>query len=265
MNDTLRAIDIVWIASYPRSGNTFLRILLCYILFGRNGAHNLDRDMPEYVHPDHFPSETARHVSSRKNDLIISKTHFWKMPEFEQFEAMNAIYLYRHPMDVFLSGMNYLYINSDKFISFRRYFIDQNPMSVEDISKAGQLDYYLDFFLKDDGFAPFTSFAGGWYQSMVAWHKASSGRVQCINYERLIADTQGIVTDLLNRLSIEFDPADIEVGISRALSHTRPDGKFYWKGRPNVYRDFLRQDQVDRYFAVYGPGLEKLGVQFSSM
>jgi len=47
MSSDARPRDLCWIASYPRSGNTFFRISLSNVLFGAGKEVGLDQDIIE--------------------------------------------------------------------------------------------------------------------------------------------------------------------------------------------------------------------------
>lgn len=94
--------DIVWLASYPRSGNTWLRFLLSGYFFG--------------------PSDTSIEVNRRIADIhrkprvdwaragtVMLKTHFQLRPGHPQFDRTAAfVFLLRNPRDVLLSNFSYL-------------------------------------------------------------------------------------------------------------------------------------------------------------
>jgi hypothetical protein len=117
---TLPPRNIVWIASYPKSGNTWVRFLVCNLLFGRqDSAHTLNARVPD-IHelgaqaPDDLPAG-------------IFKTHFVysaAVPLAQRTAA--AIYVVRHPADVLVSNFHYSQRSvggvEDSQIAFGRYF-----------------------------------------------------------------------------------------------------------------------------------------------
>ena len=128
-------------ASYPRSGNTLVRIALNRILQGPDRQLALDEDFPEYDHRGPFPTNGVA-FPGRDGPVVFMKTH-WCQP-LERESSIGAIYLVRHPIDVFLSGINYIFLEHEKYEAFRQFFGDDGPQRVEELAEAGKLDGYLD-------------------------------------------------------------------------------------------------------------------------
>jgi hypothetical protein len=93
----------VYLASYPRSGNTWLRAVVAEIMFGSSGANiaDLDRYVPDIYVPQ--PNE----------NIVPAKFHVVKTHEpyhHEQRKRLKrAIYIFRDPRDVAVSFYRYLH------------------------------------------------------------------------------------------------------------------------------------------------------------
>lgn len=101
MNAQQSPMSIIWLASYPKSGNTWLRFLLANILLGRAPGSSLElaRLIPDVHRPD-LPADPAEHQ--------FIKTHFMRSPEHPRLgETLRVIHIVRHPRDVLLSALNY--------------------------------------------------------------------------------------------------------------------------------------------------------------
>ena len=95
-------MNICWLASYPKSGNTWLRAFLYSYIFGelKNSA-DLNQRIPDIDHRPVIP------VSNPAG--IFSKTHFTFSRQHPCIDQTTAfIYILRHPKDVLLSNLNYL-------------------------------------------------------------------------------------------------------------------------------------------------------------
>jgi len=111
---------IVWLASYPKSGNTFLRAILSSLFFSKDG--NFDFKLLKYIHkfPSNFYFENigininndqevaknyiqAQEKINNNNSLVFMKTHssFCKLLNEYNFSDLNntlgVIYVVRDP------------------------------------------------------------------------------------------------------------------------------------------------------------------------
>ncbi len=96
------ARTLVWIASYPKSGNTWVRFLVCNLVFGvQSSAAALNR-----LAPDIHELGTRLEPSAAPTFL---KSHFPFSPAMPLAAySAGAIYVVRHPADVMLSNFHYL-------------------------------------------------------------------------------------------------------------------------------------------------------------
>lgn len=93
--------NVIWIASYPKSGNTWLRFLVSNLVFGpQESAAALNRLAPD-VH------ELAE-VPQLPDAPVLMKTHFPYSPSMPLADRTGAaLYIVRHPADVMLSNFHY--------------------------------------------------------------------------------------------------------------------------------------------------------------
>jgi hypothetical protein len=136
----LRPAD-VFVASYPRSGNTWLRFMLYEILVGQSSSFN---NIHQLI-PDVGKQGNALPVLANNGRLI--KTHEAYLPRYHK-----AIYLVRDARDVVLSEFAYqkaLDLAEDNFDTYLPRFLggELNPFG----SWTAHVDSWLD--AKDKGWA----------------------------------------------------------------------------------------------------------------
>ena len=94
---------IVWLASYPKSGNTWLRFLLCNYIYGEiTRSEEVGHRIPD-IHAANgdLPNPEGQQPLLCKTHLILNKNH----PHVDKTNAF--IQVVRHPKDVLLSNLHY--------------------------------------------------------------------------------------------------------------------------------------------------------------
>ncbi|MEO0551188.1 MAG: sulfotransferase domain-containing protein [Pseudomonadota bacterium] len=172
---------IVWLASYPRSGNTFMRVLL-KSYFGLksysqyNDIHDIgkQRDFANIVGHDMYsePWEDFYKKSTESNDLKIIKTHH------APIDAAKTIYLVRDPRSVVVSLHNYL----------------QN-FSPLDLNRR-------------DTIMGATAF-GSWGQHITNWQPTKRDDTLVVHFERLTKEPSVIADEVAEFLGIDKTGDDI--------------------------------------------------------
>ena len=256
--------QIYWVASYPRSGNTFTRMLLARIYF------NLDRTFGKIgrVIPEDITGSPldASVLETRFGPTIFMKTHLDR-PPVGYGPTAGALYLHRHPLDVFLSSMNYLFINNVHW-SFR----NDKAKSVDEIVKDGELDHYFQRFLEIDGFDHFMSFSGHWSESVRQWRELARqqpDRFMVLRYEDLTTDTLGAMSRIADHIGAPVDPDHLRACIQNTgqeiegESRTSPEqggaGAFFWKRQSGYHQSYLSPAQIAQFENKHGELLRALG------
>jgi hypothetical protein len=175
-------VQITWIASYPKSGNTWVRFLLYHYLYGDlPGTAELSRRIPD-IHRAEL--DRARPEPSGR---LFVKTH-WPlgpgMPHLDQTAA--AIYIIRHPKDILLSALNYLRLGNQL-----------TDLSDSDYAKvfigAGGDPIYLRL-----GF-------GTWEQNVFSWTSQRRIPLLLLRYRDLKADAPAALRRTLGFLGEAID------------------------------------------------------------
>jgi hypothetical protein len=116
--------SVTWLASYPKSGNTWVRFMLANYLLGVpvSSMDSLDKEVPDYTRL----LSQGRMVPLDNSRQMIVKTHF--LPELEVMQSYRRrtgkiVCLVRNPRDVILSSARMLNVADAKKGAFVKDFI----------------------------------------------------------------------------------------------------------------------------------------------
>ena len=220
---------IIWLASYPKSGNTWLRFYIISLLMGKQTNLNLNhlRAIMNYPHSTQFEdlvsdlfdfNEIAKNwitsqnkINSNKN-LRFFKTHNmlgkFKGNLFTNSEnTLGSIYIVRDPRNVVTSVKNHYslsnYEEATKFI-----FNENQVLSLSDRQK--------DLYLKSKKF-PLTQFVGSWKTHYLSWKNMKKNYL-LVRYEDLVESPKNEFTKIAdfvgNLLKLKFTEDQIDNAIS---------------------------------------------------
>ena len=220
---------IIWLASYPKSGNTWLRFYIISLLMGKKTDLNLNhlRAIMNYPHSTHFNglvsnlfdlNEISKNwITSQKklnsdNKLRFFKTHnmlgkYNGYPFTDAQNTLGTIYIVRDPRNVITSVKNHYslsnYDEAQKFV-----FKDDQILTLSDRQKA--------LYLKSKIF-PLTQFVGSWKTHYLSWKNMKKNYI-LIRYEDLYENSKNEFTKVADfigeLLKVKFTQAQIENAIN---------------------------------------------------
>jgi hypothetical protein len=246
------------IASFPKSGNTWFRRLAenYLIQLADVKMHPLD------IHSDLelvINKENAKFLPNVNDNVFIYKSHIHNHPKVK---PNKIIHIYRHPLDVFCSAINYLNNHSNKMSDARRNLIfkDGNPKSVENIFKDGEMDYYFDVFLNEAGSNYWPDMLKKNSNYFEYTKQAIASNITCsIKYEDLINNAEEVVNQTMNTIFSLTENINIDKeAVDEKTKGNRKKG-FYWKAKSEVYTEFLSVEQINRFESRYNEELKSLG------
>src|SRR6185436_7755910 len=129
----MSADKLVWLASYPRCGSNWLRILLNQIMASpRDAAVTI----PSFK--NQLPRSVVPRYKCGDDLLVFLKTH--NAPDTKRMERVDIacagqITIFRHPLDIVLSSLNFARIRSQGV-----QFKDNEIKSVDEIISSGEID-----------------------------------------------------------------------------------------------------------------------------
>ncbi|AZV80624.1 hypothetical protein EBB79_22335 (plasmid) [Parasedimentitalea marina] len=246
------ATGVIWLASYPKSGNTWLREILTNILSPKGTKRG--EAIPSFQKD--WPGDIP-HYQIRGQAVHLMKTHLH--PGHARMDncplpTAGAITIRRHPLDVLLSALNYAKIKEKAQV-----FLDQEIKPVEQIIADGEFSHYIDQFRDTDGFSWFAGPAGELSLHRQRWQAA------CIDlayheicYEDLFADPEAGIRALLDFLQIDASAEEISRIYERADRRTAQNGTFFWKRRAYNFQDLLPPELIAEFHEKYSPQLTAL-------
>jgi len=253
---------IIWIASYPKSGNTWVRFLLANMLFGHvKTSADIEAMVPDVHRADEIKAQY--HVGG----TVFLKTHWAlqdKMPQREKTAA--AIHIVRHPLDVLRSHIDYMGL-------------------AEDDAKRG---LFIDAFVASGGAPAWQKRGyGSWISNLHSWYGArQSFPMLNMKYEDVKADPAAAVQRIATFFQLEPDASEVmrivdassfermrELEVAEIQSgaegffqtergHSNdPNFRFMRAGSVGGYRDFLSGPQLAAAKDRFGEIAEQLGYE----
>ena len=212
---------IIWLASYPKSGNTWIRSFLASLLFNKNNKADLDgiSNIPQYPLRSHFKNlvnniDDIKEISSNwvksqsliNNDKKIKffKTHHalcnYQGNNFTNLEnTLGVIHIVRDPRNI-ISSLLYHY-SKENYNKALEFMLDENKALGKKFDKKSPT-------VNRDMFTIISS----WKNNYNSW-KNFKGNYLLIKYENLLYEPNKefykICNYLTDKINIKFDDEKI--------------------------------------------------------
>ena len=283
---------IFWIASYPKSGNTWLRILLSSYYFTKDGFYdesvlkNIDqfpqkKFFDEFNYDPRVVTDTikfwikAQEKINQDKKLRFFKTHnaFGALNNFHFTNKNNSIgcvYVVRDPRNVITSLKNFYEMNDDQAFKW--------------ITNKNQYIYDVNKFEKD-GYSDF-QFISSWDTNFESWKVQKKIPIKIIRYEDLLNQTFKVVSEVITFINQTTDnnekinknkiknvinsssfsklqDKEKNEGFSEAPKSKGGDKKipFFNLGPKNNWKIILNDDLKDKLNNIFKKKLEELSYQ----
>ena len=199
---------IFWIASYPKSGNTWLRILISCYYYTENGLfyENVFKKIGQFPEKMHFTrfeydknnvTDTTRlwikaqEKINNDNKLKFFKTHnaFGALNNNHFTNSKNsigAIYVVRDPRNVITSLKNHYELNDEQAL---KWMMNEKNF-IYDVEK-----------FKVDGYSDF-QFVSSWNTNFKSWKSQKKIPIKIIKYEDLLNETYMVFKDVVEFINM---------------------------------------------------------------
>ena len=272
---------IVWIASYPRSGNTWVRYFLMTLLGRLRGAaeppdiNRLYRfstwdalniwwakplgKLPQDAGKDEVAALRCRvqaEIATEGPPLRFVKTHSLKglsrgHPTINASVSAGAIYLVRNPLDIAVSSTRYLNLPAE--VAVQR----MNEKGYETYNQAAGV------------YEPY----GSWSENVDSWTARSEKGVLALRYEDLLAEPEASFGALVRHIGVQAPPDQLRAAIEasafarlaeqeKAKSFIeRPSSarKFFETGKADQWRDSLSPSLAESIVRAHGSTMRRFG------
>jgi hypothetical protein len=272
---------IVWLASYPKSGNTWMRVFLSNLLVNGESPVNInalrvnrlsqDRSVFDEISGidsidltseeiDYLRPEVYRYLAVNSKEKLFIKCHdaYTFLPNGRPIfppEISKAIYIVRNPLDVAVSYSFHIEESIDNIITYmndENYFIGVS---------AGKGAPVLNQRLLT------------WSKNVESWVDATNIEVHVVRYEDMKAKPAETFTEIARFAGLQSD----EAGIFRAIqfsdfrllkSQEQQHGfgemklgqrSFFREGRSGGWREYLNDIQVERIIQDHRYMMQRFG------
>jgi hypothetical protein len=269
---------IIWIASYPKSGNTWMRAFLAnYVLDRREplpinelGAFSLSDTRPRF-----YQQAAGKPIAE------ISETDSVKLRDQAQELIAQA-----RPHDHFVKTHNQNGIYQgvtliSRAVTKGAICIARNPLDLV-TSYAGHFDLSVDEAIDamgnpgnstiDTEHRIFT-LLGRWSDHVASWRDCRDFPIILVRYEDLLARPRDAFQQIVTTLGLPFDQARLNRAIDfssfeelseqerRSGFSERPphSERFFREGKAGAWRDYLTGVQIDRLSTDHGDVMKSLG------
>ncbi len=268
---------IIWLASYPKSGNTWLRTFLANFSRSEGRALNIndlwkhaeDESKSKwylpYLSADAFLQATTTQIASLKSSVhrdiasqavstVYVKSHNF-LGSYEGYKlhtvayTAGSIYIVRNPLDVVVSVADHFGSSIDEAIEF---MADDKTVANREPDNA-------------------ESILCSWSTHVDSWSRVSGAGIHIIRYEDMLEKPVKVFSALTSKLGFSRNKRQLNAAIKfSAFSELRKQEakggfiersgkarKFFRSGRSGQWRKQLNSDQIARIMRDHGDMMAK--------
>lgn len=260
MKDTQNPEDctqtqVVGLYSFPKSGNTWLRAIIA----GATGMPAAADRLQHFVPDTHYGNAMERPWSFQNTNWYFYKSHkkTLLMSDWDgsPLHTDKVLYVYRHPLDVFCSYLNFA---SNRVSPNAGLALPFQYDSVEALSEQ-ELNVLFTIFLKFGTLVPRNTSFGGIFEHVRYFRQraAKTGAVHIMRYEDLFDDFETTIQSMCGFLGM--GQIDTQSVYDTADKRTQQNGRFFWKRKKENFRGLLSEPQITRFFERWQTDMREMG------
>ncbi|WP_079731917.1 sulfotransferase domain-containing protein [Novosphingobium mathurense] len=231
-------MNVLWLYSYPKTGSTWVR-----------------RVIQEILAPELSPFEAISSVQHELpkapvsfevwgTEMAIFKTHNPPgHPADGRVGLKDAGYIsvYRHPLDVLLSSLNYSFIKGES-----RIFKGGILKNVDQIIQDDEIGHYIGQFIHHQGCRRYVKLCGGYAEYYRNWETvAARGPHLMLRYEDIVADKVKAITSIAHFIGRE--DADCTKIYEKIEEKTAIDGRFHWRKKAYNFEGYVPRRFISKF------------------
>jgi hypothetical protein len=197
---------VVWLASYPRSGNTWARFLLANLMLGEITASS---QVGNQV-PDIHVCINAQHLFGPHTTIVKTHWKYWTGIPLRE-DTIGAIYLVRNPIDVLESNENYALMRSGHL---------REQATEQEVAELAER--WVDDYIANGGYPRFQQFGiGTWEDNVRSWLWPGLALPRLlVRYEELVWDPAAGLAKMARFLGLQKSDDEIARAVDQS-SRTR--------------------------------------------
>jgi hypothetical protein len=268
---------IIWLASYPKSGNTWMRVFLHNLLINPDKPADINtlskfclgEDKAEYFNqfdPRPLSTWTPAEIAERRPkvhelltqafpDSVFVKTHNF-LGESDGWPLVNlevtagAIYMVRNPLDV--------------AISYSHHFGISNDEGIDQLANPGTGTPTTDMIARQ--------IYGSWSLNVQSWTQERSPTLHVVRYEDMVGEPFKTFTGVARFLGLDPPRDRLQRAIAnssfkilkaqedeRGFVERSQYARFFRAGQVDQWKGVLSEEQVDRIVAAHREQMERFG------
>lgn len=269
---------ILWLASYPKSGNTWVRVFLANLLKGGGEAVDINRvgeaTLAEpgtagfaLLDPRPWqqwtPAEIAalrprvqERIAATGEGIVPVKTHsaFVRdhgVPAINMGVSHGAVYVVRNPLDVCVSYAHHQGLPFDAIAGIMATDMFRTPTNAANVHEV----------------------MGSWSQHVASWTANPSPQLHVMRYEDMLAEPEAAFLALARFMRVPASEADVRRAAAHAafdrvaameaeggfVERTPAQQRFFRAGRAGQWREALTEAQVAAIVGAHREQMARFG------